>query len=144
MVRKLLHNCLSADLASLPLPPHFYVQDVMKLGTNSIEKSLENILEVASMISVRVKVRRDDHSVGKLAAGEVLLRFLAVEHGVEFHEDLAHSGDFNPFDGPGNLHGTHNAIATALLPNVFLDVLVFLIVLQFLWRYLIKEDKKIP
>ena len=43
------------------------------------------------MVFVHVIVRSDDDSVGELASGQCLLRFLAINHCVELHVDLKHT-----------------------------------------------------
>lgn len=123
MLTKLLNRCWSNSTCN-----------IWKGGTNLLN------LEVTSMISVRVKVRSDNNTVGKLAASEVLLCLLAVQNRVEFNEHFAHSRDFNPFNRPWDFHRAHYAIATALFTNILLDVFVFFIILQLLWCYLVEKE----
>lgn len=86
------------------------------------------------MILIWIEVRRDDHTVAKLAPSKRLLRLLAVDDRVELDKHLATAGHVHPFDGARDFDAPHHTVLVALLPNVLENVLVLFLVLQLVRR----------
>jgi len=98
-----------------------------------------NRLEFSAMIFLGVEVGSDDNSVAELAAGEGLLRPLAICHRVELHKHLSTAGHLDALNGPWYFYTAHAAILITLLPDVLEDIFVFILVPQLLWGDHVEE-----
>ena len=99
------------------------------------------LLKLSAMILVRVEIAGDDHAIRELSPCECVLGLLALHAGTELDEDLSAARYIHARHRTRDLDTAHLSKPTTLLADILQNILVLLLINQFLRHHHVEETE---